>query len=158
MNTNLISEKDFEMKYDEFDIDTITDSEDSNLQTMAQRDLYGYAIDSKLDIKKLIDIYSIFVPRAERNKGIASKRLKSFCEDHNEYLIMVASGASMKEYPIEPSREEYKSILSQLDSFYAKNGFVNTNEYIGNYEHKETFIYKNELGKKFIKYLNELPK
>ena len=105
---------------------------------------------------KVVEIYDIYVDPRLRNKGIGSSFIQEICRLNQDSVILLASGATSMEYPEEPSDEEIKKIIEDLEPFYLKNGFVNVNDKIGNYQMKRAYMYSgNTLGKYCISKLLE---
>lgn len=96
-----------------------------------------------------VEITDIFVNPKDRYKGIGSDLIKGIVEECSDKAILVAVGASTKEYPEEPSDDDKIKITNEVVKFYEKNGFVDVNELIAGYEFKRAMIYiGNEFGKK----------
>lgn len=99
-----------------------------------------------------IEIVEIYVKKTDRHKGIGSKLIKKVVDDYKNYVILTTPGVSKMEYPIEPSYDSKIDIIESLSYFYNKNGFVDVNDYIGQYEFKRSYIYgESDIGKKVIK-------
>ncbi len=109
-------------------------------------------------IKEFLHITSFRVHKDFRNLGLGHDWLKTFCDAHDDKVIFILSGAHKDEYESEPSVDEYESILSRLDRFYKRVGFVNVNQDIGCYQYKESFIYRNKTSQKLLNSLFERSK
>ena len=106
-------------------------------------------------IKEFVHITSFRVNKDSRNRGLGHDWLKTFCDAYDDKIIFVLSGAHADEYESEPSEDEYKSILNRLDRFYTRVGFINVNQDIGQYQYKESFIYRNNTSEKLLDSLLE---
>ena len=106
-------------------------------------------------IKEFVHITSFRVHKDSRNRGLGHDWLKTFCNAYDDKIIFVLSGAHADEYESEPSEDEYKSILNRLDRFYTKVGFINVNQDIGQYQYRESFIYRNKTSEKLLDSLFE---
>lgn len=122
-------------------------------------DGYGFDVRDTLSFmnelsltNEIIYIKSIFVPKDKRGKGLGSKLISDFCYGYDDKIILVSSGASQKEYPEEPSEEIIKDTLRRLHRFYIKNGFVDTNDFIGCYQCKNSYLFNNEAAKPLLEY------
>jgi len=103
--------------------------------------------------KKLIEILSIFVDKDCRRQGFGSEMLKTICSGADQDTIIIAgAGALKREFPNEPTKEEYDKLFAELDSFYKANNFEDVTEIFGTYdgETKRTYMYKNDAGLKAI--------
>lgn len=96
-----------------------------------------------------IEICDIYVEPEKRNTNIGSSLIQHCVEDNKNKVILVAVGASKKEYPEEPSDDDKIKIANEVSKFYEKNNFVDVNKYIAGYEFKRAMMYiGNEIGKK----------
>lgn len=92
----------------------------------------------------------LFVPKQDRRKGIASKRLQDYIKENigNEKLYFIQAGFSKDEYTEEEfenaTAEERDELFDKLDKFYTKNGFFNINTLIGSYENSMMYLYAND--------------
>ena len=102
-------------------------------------------------IREFLYILDFRVHVDSRNMGLSTKWLKEFCDSYDDKIILTFSGVSVDEYPTEPTEDEYRDILNRLNKFYTKVGFVSVNDYIGGYEYKESFIYKNTASEELLK-------
>lgn len=108
-----------------------------------------------LDDKPFVILEELFVDKSLRNKGCATDILKQFISKYEDTIILVNAGALCKEYPEEPTDDEFGQILDNLDKFFTKLGFENINKYSKTYEYKELYVYPNELGKEFFNKVKE---
>lgn len=106
------------------------------------------------DIKTFFDLTSLYVPHADRGKGIGSKIIADFCDAHPTSVIVLTAGAHEFEYDEEPSEQEFEKCLQRLGRFYSQLGFVNINKQIGGYQFRCTYICNNEIGMQIIKHIN----
>lgn len=140
MYTSIIEEGNFKLTYLEDLYNRKTDHDNKSF--------YWEDIKELLYGKEIIIITELIVPKELRNKGIATEKLKQFCNKYNDTVILVVSGALISEYPEEPTDEEFKNILSRLDRFYTNRGFTNINQYTKTYEFKELYVYTGtDIGK-----------
>lgn len=104
------------------------------------RDFEGLFPD--MDYVVLLDI---FVEPDHRGKGIGTSLIKDMLESTGDKPVIVAVGASMKEYPEEPSDDDKIRITEELSGgCYSTWGFESINDYVGNYEFKCAMIYAND--------------
>lgn len=111
---------------------------------------------SKLEkTPEVISIDSLFVDKVDRNRGLATKMLKEFCVNHENFLILLQAGASYKEYADEPSPEVMSEIVNKLVKFYEKRGFLDINSSIGDYKNSTFMVYNNKVAQDtLLKVLN----
>lgn len=100
---------------------------------------------------EFVIIQDIFVDKKSRHQGIGSMFLQTVSKYYGEDVaILTAAGASMKEYPEEPSDDEKIMITKELRPFYEKNGFIDVNKYYGNYEFKNAYLFNNKAGRECL--------
>ena len=93
----------------------------------------------------LVEIVELFVNKDQRRKGIGSALLGKVVQRYSRsHDIIVAVGASMKEYEDRPSDIEMEIILNQLRTFYEVNGFIDVNKYFTCYQYTCAYMYKRE--------------
>lgn len=110
-----------------------------------------------VDLKDLLEedddfvvLEEIFVDPLLRDKGIGTHIMNNFILDNRDSIMLVHAGALMKEYPNEPTKEDYNFILDRLSKFFTKLGFENINKYTQTYEYKDLYVYtRNAVGNEF---------
>lgn len=122
---------------------------EKHCNSFAERDLF-YIVSDKLKIDKDILCIDYFeIPKKNQNKGHGTKILKQFCEENKEkFILFLVAGLPIKEDELEMelTHDGLHEKLSRLEKFYTSVGFVNINAYIGQYENKISFLYKDGLG------------
>lgn len=105
---------------------------------------------------KAVEILDIYVRPTERNNGVGSNLIKTIVDEYNDHAILVGCGASMKEYPEEPSDSEKVDIAHKTAEFYKKNGFEDVNDQIADYEFKIAMLYTgNDIGRQVYEQLTK---
>lgn len=100
---------------------------------------------------------AIFITKEFRNKGIGSELLQNYIKENigDDKLFFIQAGFSKDEYTKEEfenaTSEERNALFYKLDKFYTKNGFFNINDYIGDYENSQMYLYTNEAAIKLMK-------
>lgn len=100
----------------------------------------------------IAEIYDIYVEPSYRKQKIGSGLIKAIIDfyDKQNIVILTAAGASMKEYPEEPSDEAKIEIVESLRHFYESNGFIDVNDYYAGYEFKRAYMYNNSNSEKYL--------
>lgn len=127
------------IKYQKFDYHAIVEdlaAKNDDFMTMDFRGLFPAT--------PYAELYDIYVHPDDREKGLGTALVQKCVKDCEDYCVLVAVGASMKEYPEEPSNEDKMKITAELVSFYEKNNFVDVNDYIAGYEFKRAMMYIGE--------------
>ena len=109
------------------------------------------------DIKEVIEVSDMYIDKKMRGREIGKYIISQALEVYKDSIICLATGAIKREYPEEPSVEEYDKLLEGLSRYYTRLGFVSINNYVG-YEHHEAFIYPNKAGKWVLNLINSLLK
>lgn len=103
---------------------------------------------------KIVEICDIYVTPAYRSHNIATSLIGNIVHyyggPNTTTVILTAAGASMKEYPEEPSDEAKIEITEKLRPFYESNNFVDVNDYYAGYEFKRAYLYDNETSRKYV--------
>ena len=105
------------------------------------KEFWYYDLKFALGDTDFVILDEIFIEPSHRNKGIGSEIIKDFIKHHENSIILVRAGALQKEYPLEPTKEEYQLILERLSKFYTKLGFKNINKYSRTYEFSDIYVY-----------------
>ena len=101
--------------------------------------------------RPFIIIEELFVPKEDRNIGIGTVLLKEVIRHNPDTIILVKAGLLIREYPEEPSKEQFTTVLNKLDDFYTNRGFEDFNKYSRTYENLRLYVYTgNEAGIKFL--------
>lgn len=105
----------------------------------------------------VMEVISIYVAPENRNKGLASKALETLVTENQDKLIIVAAGFHSKEYPgrtvDELTPSEWKEMQKRLGKFYTRCNFSDIEEYFGENEYTIMYLYRNQVGLDFLKYL-----
>lgn len=95
-----------------------------------------------------IQIKDVYTNKKYRNLGYTSKFIRRVIYDRSrnypytfaESCVYLKAVASTKEYPVEPTEEEYAKIIEGVTTFFEKIGFVDIN-YISDFDYGRTMIY-----------------
>lgn len=103
------------------------------------------------------NISVLYVDEWNRKKGLGSRLIQEAMvelrtKDGNlsNVIIAVKSNVLQREYPKEPTQEIYNSVLERNARFYKRNGFVDVNSFIGQYQLGTVMIYNNPAYKNFM--------
>ena len=103
------------------------------------------------------NISNLYVDELNRKKGIGSRLvheaitgLRSKDSNLSNVIIAVKSNVLQREFPKEPTQEIYDVILDRNAKFYKRNGFVDVNSFIGQYQLGTVMIYDNPAYKSFM--------
>ena len=103
--------------------------------------------------RKIIVINDIYVDKDLRGFGVGRAVLRALCDKFHDRIIILTAGATVKEYPVEPTDDEFEIILERLGRFYEKCGFRDVNQEIGGYDYKKTYLYINDASKSILEYI-----
>ncbi len=110
-----------------------------------------------------IQITDVYTNKKYRNLGYTSKFIKRVIYDRSrnfpytfaESCVYLKAAASTKEYPVEPTEEEYAKIIEGVTTFFEKIGFVDIN-YISDFDYGRTMIYvSSDYMRNLLKYSSD---
>lgn len=118
-----------------------------------------------LNPKYGIQITDVYTNKKYRNLGYTSNFIRRVIYYHSRnfpytfaegcvYLYLKAT-ASTKEYPVEPTEEEYAKIIEGVTTFFEKIGFVDIN-YISDFDYGRIMIYvSSDYMRNLLKYSSD---
>lgn len=127
------------IKYQKFDYHCIVEDQASKNDDFMTMDFRGL-----FPATPYAELYDIYVHPDDRKKGLGTALVQKCVKDCEDYCVLVAVGASMKEYPEEPSDDDKIRITAELAGFYEKNNFADVNDHIAGYEFKRAMMYIGE--------------
>lgn len=119
----------------------------------AQEDLWYFMQEMNETKSSILCIDKFSVDKKHRNKGVGTQFLKDFCKKHQAESIILVVAGFLKEENEHPTKDELNEKLGQLERFYMSVGFVNANDYIGQYEFNTAYLYNGGIGKELISHL-----
>jgi len=127
------------IKYQKFDYHCIVEDQAAKNDDFMTMDFRGL-----FPATPYAELYDIYVHPDDRKKGLGTALVQMCVKDCEDYCVLVAVGASMKEYPEEPSDDDKIRITAELTGFYEKNNFADVNDHIAGYEFKRAMMYIGE--------------
>lgn len=104
---------------------------------------------------RIVELSYIYTPKEKRGQGNARALLEKFIKENENCIIVIQAAPLYREYPINPSREEYDKSLVMSGTFLEKFGFRNINALCG-FEESVPYMYRNKFSEPYINKIIEL--